>query len=300
MITIKKTISALFILALTFALGWYVSSLSVTPKPQDEKQHTAADNVQNPITLEMTALNRSRNLRIYLPPNYNTTNKRYPVLYMHDAQNLFDEFTSYSGEWGVDEALNTLAHTHQLELIVVGIDNGEDKRITELNPWDHAKYGKSETDGYLDFIVNQVKPYIDEHFHTLKDRDNTGIMGSSLGGITSHYAALKHPLTFGNVGVFSPSYWIASDITTFLQQHTIELPQRYFFLMGEAEGGEMLSDFNKVKAQLKTQNTENSNADLIFSTVAHGKHHESMWRTQFSAAALWLFQPPIKTANEIK
>ena len=294
MITIKKTISALLILALTFALGWYLSSISATPPPQEEKRHTAAENVQDPITLEMTALNRSRNIHIYLPPNYDTSKKRYPVLYMHDAQNLFNEFTSFSGEWGVDEALNTLARSHQLELIVVGIENGEDKRITELNPWDHAKYGKSETDGYLDFIVTQVKPYLDEHFNTLTDRENTGIMGSSLGGITSHYAALKHPQIFGKAGVFSPSYWIASDIATFLQQHTIDQKQRYFFLVGEAEGGEMLTDFNKVQAQLKRQNADNPNAELMFTTVAHGKHHEAMWRGQFVPAVLWLFQPPLK------
>lgn len=287
-----KNIVVVFIAtALAFGLGWYVAK----PTPaQPEKRHTAAGNVQPLITLEMKALQRSRTIRIYLPPNYGVTDKRYPVLYMHDGQNLFDEFSSYSGEWGVDEALNTLARSHQLELIVVGIDNGGEQRITELNPWDHADYGKSETHGYLDFIVNQVKPYIDERFNTLADRDNTGLMGSSLGGLTSHYGALKYPQTFGKAGIFSPSYWIATDITQFIQQHTIDQPQRLFFLMGEAEGDEMLSDFVTVQEQLKAQNADNTNAELMFTTVAHGQHHEAMWRSQFVPAVLWLFQPPIK------
>ena len=297
MIIIKKIASALIVFSLAFGLGWYVASPSSTPSEQLEKRHTAADNVQPLITLEMENLKRSRTIRIYLPPNYGATDKPYPVLYMHDGQNLFDDFSSYSGEWGVDEALNTLARSHQLELIVVGIDNGGEKRITELNPWDHTDYGKSETNSYLDFIVNQVKPYIDKRFNTLSDRKNTGIMGSSLGGITSHYAALKYPQTFGKAGVFSPSYWIASDITKFLQQHTIAQPQRLFFLMGEAEGDKMLSDFVAVQKQLKLQNAGNPNAELMFTTVAHGQHHEAMWRSQFVPAILWMFQPPPLAVN---
>ena len=90
--------------------------------------------------LTIPGLNRQRTVRIYLPPGYATSTKRYPVLYMHDGQNLFDNATAYAGEWGVDEVLDELAQSQGLELIVVGIDNGGVQRITELNAWDNARF----------------------------------------------------------------------------------------------------------------------------------------------------------------
>ena len=118
-------------------------------------------------------LNRKRKVRLYLPPNYKVSKQSYPVVYMHDAQNLFDKKTSFSGEWEVDETLNKLFRDKNLQLIIVGIDNGGKKRLDEYSPWKNSKYGGGEGDKYLEFITKTLKPYIDTNYRTLKDSKNT-------------------------------------------------------------------------------------------------------------------------------
>jgi predicted alpha/beta superfamily hydrolase len=159
--------------------------------------------------LIIPGLNRKRQIRLYLPPNYASSGQRYPVLYMHDAQNLFDVATAYAGEWKVDETMNALSKAGKLDLIVVGIDNGQDKRMTELNPWSNAQFGAGEGKEYVEFIVKVVKPLIDRQYRSKPDRINTAIMGSSMGGLISHYAINQYPDVFSKAGIFSPSYWIA-------------------------------------------------------------------------------------------
>src|ERR1700676_1669623 len=125
------------------------------PSAPAQRVHTASPNVQVlPEPLTMPGLDRQRMIRVYLPPGYTTSKQRFPVLYMHDGQNLFDDATSFVGEWGVDETLDALAKTRDFKLIVVGIDNGAENRIHELSPWDNAKYGKGEGRQYMAFLVD--------------------------------------------------------------------------------------------------------------------------------------------------
>ena len=146
----------------------------------------APSSATNVVVLEhefsIPELNRPRKLRVYLPPDYATSERRYPVLYMHDAQNLFDDATSYAGEWGVDETLNELFDKQGFALIVVGVDNGGEKRMNELSPWPNQDFGAAEGRQYMDFLVDDVKAYVDEHYRTLPDQEHTAIMGSSMGG----------------------------------------------------------------------------------------------------------------------
>ena len=109
-------------------------------------------------------------MRLYLPPGYaNAPDKRYPVIYMHDGQNLFDDATSYAGEWGVDETLDAMAASQGFEAIVVGLDNGGEHRMQELNPFDHPRFGPGEGEAYLAFMVETLKPWIDGLYRTLPD-----------------------------------------------------------------------------------------------------------------------------------
>ncbi|MEO6039149.1 MAG: alpha/beta hydrolase-fold protein, partial [Saprospiraceae bacterium] len=129
---------------------------------------TAAPNVQIMDTdFYIPQLNRSRRIWLYLPPDYASTTKKYPVLYMQDAQNLFDASTSFSGEWEVDESLNDLHAQGDYGCIVVGIDNGGSHRLDEYSPWVNPDYGGGEGDEYLEFMVNTLKPYIDANYRTL-------------------------------------------------------------------------------------------------------------------------------------
>ena len=164
--------------------------------PAKPKVSTASKNVQILDTAFLIPqLNRTRRIWIYLPPDYNyNTDKRYSVLYMQDGQNLFDDATSYAGEWGVDEFMDSLKYG---QCIVVGIDNGGDKRMTEYNPYDNKKFGKGEGKKYIDFLVKTLKPFIDKNYRTLPGIQNTGIAGSSMGGLISLYAILQYPKVFG-------------------------------------------------------------------------------------------------------
>lgn len=235
----------------------------------------------------MPDLDRSRQVRLYLPPGYAGSDKRYPVLYMHDGQNLFDHATAYAGEWGVDETLNELASAGLLELIVVGIDNGGEKRMTELNPVDHAKFGKAEGKAYVEFIANTVKPYIDQHYRTLADVEHTAIMGSSLGGLISHYAILQFPDVFGKAGIFSPSYWITGEQVRWFENHSAAKEARLYFYMGGKEGDSMVPDVERVYQAVLSKRHP---AELTrYHLVADAEHNEAAWRNEFKTAVLWLF-----------
>ena len=245
-------------------------------------------------------LDRKRRVWIYLPPDYKISNESYPVVYMHDGQNIFDETTSYSGEWNVDETLDKLFKEKNLKLIVVGIDNGGEKRLDEYSPYKNEKYGGGEGDKYLDFIVNTLKPFIDTNYKTLSDKKNTAIFGSSMGGLISHYAGLKYPKIFGKIGVYSPAFWFSSEINTFTKKFGNLKDTKMYFLAGEKEGlkagfdeiSKTVLGMNKTINILKKQGFNKKN--IASKIVAQGKHNEKLWRTNFEETILWLFKESIK------
>lgn len=237
--------------------------------------------------LNMPGLDRQRTIRVYLPPGYQDANRRFPVLYMHDGQNLFDAATSYAGEWGVDESMDALAKSHALELIVVGIDNGQEKRMSELSPWPNERFGIAEGDKYMDFVVKTVKPFIDARYRTKPDREHTGIMGSSMGGLISHYAIHRYSDTFSKAGIFSPSYWYSSKVYDFTKANPLPSDARLYLLAGGKEGQQTADDMNRMVALMR----EARKGQPIYSAVVpEGKHNEAFWRTEFPKAVVWLFE----------
>ncbi len=242
--------------------------------------------------LDMPGMGRTRQIRLYLPLGYATSGKRYPVLYMHDAQNLFDELTAYDAEWQVDEAMDALARDGKLEAIVVGIDNGGEKRMTELNPFDHRKFGKGEGKAYVNFIVNTVKPMIDARYRTKPDRANTAIMGSSMGGLISHYAMLQHSTVFSKAGIFSPSYPIGHQMFRTAVATPAPPDARLYLLVGDKEGHEMVEQAVGMHDQLVKMGHPATNTTV--KVVRGGEHSEAFWRAEFREAVLWLFVEPVK------
>lgn len=243
-------------------------------------QNTASKNVITH-TLEAPQLEGTRKLFIYLPFNYKTTDKKYPVIYMHDAQNLFDRQTAYSNEWCVDETLDSL----KAQTIIVGIAHGESNRIKELTPYPNTQYGGGGADAYLDFLVNTVKPYIDSNYRTKTNKDDTYIFGSSLGGLVSYYAFLKYPDVFGGAGVFSPSFWFNNSIYT-ITENTPEINGRIYFMAGEAESKNMVADLYKMEGLVRKK--INSTGQLKCKTVPGGEHNELLWAQEFAEAYSWL------------
>ena len=257
---------------------------------ENSDNHTFADNV---IVLNdsfyMPQLDRHRRIWLYFPKDYETSTKSYPVIYMHDGQNLFDAATSFSGEWEVDETMNALFNDAHSTAIVVGIDNGGAERINELTPWKNPQYGGGDGDLYVKFIVETLKPYIDANYRTISDRENTAIWGSSLGGLISLYAAIEYDSIFGIAGVFSPSLWFSDSIYTIAAQQNKKYSSKIFFLAGGNEGsGTLPQECQNMINTLKANAYEDT--ELILKTVASGEHNEAFWREEFSEAYLWLFE----------
>lgn len=234
-------------------------------------------------------LHTTRRIWIYLPPDYKTSSKRYPVIYMQDGQNLFDNATSYSGEWGVDESMQNFAQKHQFEAIVVGIDNGGAERLDEYSPFENDKYKKGgEGNRYLEFMVKTLKPFIDKTYRTLPQAKNTAIIGSSMGGLISFFGGMNYPKIFGKVGIFSPSFWfVGKHLKPFLNQNRRDLKHsRFYFVAGAHEGDYMPEKIKLVADSLKKHIPE---SQIHVKIDEDGTHSESYWRREFSGAIRWLF-----------
>lgn len=245
------------------------------------QQSTATKQVST-FTINASQLNTTKKIWVYLPKDYYDTNKKFSVLYMHDAQNLFDSKTSYAGEWNVDEKLDSI----NAQIIVIGIEHGNEKRIDELTPYKNEKYGGGNADAYLKFIVETLKPKVDSTYRTKTKSRNTIIMGSSLGGLTSYYAVLKYPKVFGKAGVFSPSFWFSKDIYS-LTENSKKINSKIYFLCGDNESEEMVSDLNRMEYLINTNRCYclHLNEKKI---VKGGQHNEKLWRDGFIKALLWL------------
>lgn len=148
----------------------------------------------------------SREVVVYLPPSYWQSEKRYPVLYMHDGQNLFDASTGFLGkEWFVDEKVEYLIGKGIIEeIIVVGVYHGGEQRIDEYT-WKPAEGCGGQGKRYARFLTKELKPFIDQTYRTLPEREHTAVMGSSLGGIISFYLAKHCPKVFGKIAMMSPA-----------------------------------------------------------------------------------------------
>lgn len=234
-------------------------------------------------------LGNARDLLVYLPPSYaNSPDKRYPVLYMHDGQNLFNAVTSYSHEeWGADEAAEALAKQGK-EVIIVGIPNMGTERLAEYGPFPHPEtkwIGRGEA--YADFLVNTIKPLIDSKYRTLSDRIHTGVMGSSAGGNISLYTALRHPQVFGFAGVMSPGFWLVKPYIMSWVRENPDPALRVWLDMGSEEGSGMVFDAQWMANLLQAQGNE-----VKWVLEQGGKHFEADWKRRFPAALEWFLTPP--------
>ncbi len=248
-------------------------------------------------------LNRSRRIWLYLPPDYLNTTKKYPVLYMQDGQNLFDQNSSFSGEWEIDESLNKLQNLGDWGCIVVGIDNGEQYRLDEYSPWVNAQYGGGQGDEYVDFLVNTLKPYIDVNYRTLSGRLTTGIAGSSMGGLLSMYAFTERQDIFSKAGIFSPAFWFAdAEPANQVASHLKQGNARVYFVCGadeEADGNQtnyMVEDMQTVANAMSIAGFTANEKSVHVKT--DGQHAEWFWAQEFPDAYQWLFADFTSATNE--
>jgi len=213
-----------------------------------------------------------RDLYAYLPPSYAPGTRRYPVLYMQDGLNLFDEDTSYAGEWRVDETMEALA-TEGIEAIVVGVPHGPD-RAGEYVP---AQHGPE----YIAFLADDVKPLVDDTLHPLSGRSGTGLAGSSLGGIISLYGFVERNDVFSFAGVMSPAFWWDESLFD-LVAAAPRRDGRIWMDVGDDEHPEntelskkYVDGFERMSATLRDRGYGEAQLRTLLEPGA--RHHETAW-----------------------
>lgn len=228
-------------------------------------------------------LKNERDIIIWFPPSYNYSFKRYPVLYMQDGQNLFNPNTSFIGyDWRVDEtALNLIEAGLMEEIIVVGIYNTR-YRLEEYNLFTRKGIN------YSKFITAELKPFIDDHYRTSPDRNNTAVSGSSLGGLYSFqlFWSLNH--IFGKAACLSNSFWIDDKrIFNFVNDYSPSADSKLYIDCGTNEK-ELLDDNKLMDKTIKKLNLFD-NSKYKFHLEAGASHTETDWAARFEIPLKFLF-----------
>ena len=236
---------------------------------------------------EIHQLGRTRRIAVLLPHNYYQTDKKYPVLYLHDGQNLFDEYAPY-GNWGVDKSLEKMARSGFGDVIIVAIDHGGVLRIQEYLPYSTPRYTEAEGHLCLKFMLEDLKPMIDNKYRVLRNREATGIGGSSLGGLISLYAGFEYPEIFGKKMIFSPSLWISEEIYQLAKTFKPGGPTDIYLYAGGMESANHYGQVLRLENILQEKRKYND-FDMVFSHNPSGQHKEIHWGEQFPLALKWLF-----------
>ena len=282
----------------SFTVGGWADFVNVPRRADAHREHRVSAHVTPTNTLL-----KKRDVIIWLPPDYdeNDSTRRYPVLYMHDGQNLMDAATAFAGEWGVDETAQALVESNKVEpIIIVGIYNTSD-RGPEYTQVPDARYPEVDganggrADAYGQFLVNELKPMIDGKYHTRPEGKYTGLAGSSLGGLVTMYLGMKHPDTFTRLGVISPSvFWGQNDIVTKVNALPAKLPLSIWLDIGTDEGSssqETVEDTRLLRDALVNKGWA-LNTQLKYTEVAGGKHNEASWSARFGDILKYLYPPP--------
>lgn len=243
-------------------------------------------------------LGNRRRIQVYLPPGYEAeAERRYPVLYVHDGQNVFDASTAYTGvEWGLDETAERLIAAGRIApLIIVAVDNTPDRRDEYSVAVDAAR-GGGKGGHYLAFLCDTLKPFIDRTYRTRPDREHTGILGSSMGGLISASALLDRSSVFSRAGVISPAlFW--SDRAIIEQYRGVAAPPRPVRLwldIGSLEGAE-LSTFSRAVqdceslAAILRERGWSEGSDFRYELIPGGRHHERDWAARADRILEYLF-----------
>lgn len=238
-------------------------------------------------SFEIPELIRTRRVAALLPHDYYETDKRYPVLYLQDGQNLYDDYAPY-GSWGVDKQLASMAARGKGDLIVVAIDHADAQRISEFTPNFKNKLGRGEGREYSKFLAKTLKPYIDSRFRTRPEAEHTGIGGSSLGGLISIYAGLIYPDVYDRLMIFSPSLWVTPRIPFRIMKLTHNFKGRIYLYGGEAESETMVPNMQRFRQELEQQ-TPDQQVEFRVEVDPHGQHNEARWGQEFPKAVEWLF-----------
>jgi predicted alpha/beta superfamily hydrolase len=234
-----------------------------------------------------------RDITVYIPPQYEEQpNRHFPVLYLHDGQNLFDPSTSFvpGRTWRVAETADAVIKAGEVDpLIIVGIANSGDHRLKEYTPVPDWKMGGGEADRYGRLITEELMPFINSNYRTVPGREHTGMGGSSLGGLVTLYLGLKYSDRFSRLAVLSPSvWWNHKSIIGYVNESRLDHRPRIWLDVGTSEGRRTLADADLLERRLEA-NGWRLNIDLQYDRVAGGTHDEASWAQRVAPMLRFLF-----------
>jgi predicted alpha/beta superfamily hydrolase len=242
-------------------------------------EHTLTGDFRLHHNFKSDFLKERRSFIVYLPPGYDPKGaRRYPTLYLHDGQNVFDKATSVGEEWRADETAQELIAVGEIEpLIMIGIYNTGVHRISEYTPTTLPGKGGGLADSYGRMLVEELKPLIDRKYKTLPGAGNTGMAGSSLGGLLTIHLGLKYPTVFSRLALLSPSVWwdqrmILGQVRSLAAKPTL----RVWLDAGTGEGEEVIRDSRALRDALKAKGWV-ERQDLAYHEADGGEHNERSW-----------------------
>src|ERR1019366_5342306 len=276
---------------------------SAEPPLIPPKEHSVLGELEI-VTFNSKIFRNIRNLRVWLPGNYFAPvnrNKHYPVLYMQDGQNLFDEATAFNHEWRVDETIEFLTGSMPIgPMIVVGIDSTP-RRANEYLPYpdpDNTELGKPPSQDihgkeYADFVIKEVMPFIQKKYRVALGPQNTGLGGSSYGGAVTLATVLTHPGVFGKALIESPSLLIGDRQLLKDAEKATQFPQKMFLAIGtteEADEKASANDADAVRDLEKILRAKGLGPSRLKVVVEEGaKHDEGAWSKRLPNALLFLY-----------
>ena len=247
----------------------------------------------------MPQLNKTRKVWALLPFDYHTSEKEYPVLYLQDAQNLFNEGSEF-GNWEIDKKLSILAEYGRGDIIIIAIENGSDDRIKEYILDKSSLTDNAEGKKYIRFVTDTLKPYVDSVYRTKQEREFTGIGGSSLGALISIYGGFLYPEVYSKLLIFSPSLWLNPENNFQLLNFSNHYKTKVYLYGGEKEGSKMVERIHKFEDALDHwEMTESLDFETKVSINSEGEHQEFYWSQEFPRAIEWLFFDSKEDAQKI-
>jgi predicted alpha/beta superfamily hydrolase len=235
---------------------------------------------------EIPQLNKTRKIWALIPHDYDKTDERYPVMYLQDAQNLFNEKAAF-GNWEIDKKLAVMSEYKIGKIIIIAIEHAEEDRVKEYNVG-KTVLGKGQGKKYIRFVTDTLKPFVDANFRTKTEREHTGIGGSSMGGLVSIFSGLKNPEVYGKLMIFSPSLWVVPELKI-NPKKAFSADTKIYLYAGGNESETMIEHTHAFYEKLVTTEFVKDKTKINLSINRHGTHSETYWSDEFPKAIEWLF-----------
>jgi len=237
--------------------------------------------------MTIPGLGRRRKIWAFLPDGYaNNPEKRYPVVYFQDAQNVFENWKSPFGHsWETHQTMRRLHNLGHPQAIVIGIEHANRNRVEEFTPLTRNGEFAKQGNAYADFLANKLKNFVDKKLRTLPEREHNSLIGSSMGGLITLYAGMKHQDVFSKLGVFSPALWVTPTLFPLILKVGMHYPMTIYLTVGEQEGGYTVKQTKEMHQTLIDAGFPRE--QLYLGVRAEGKHEEAFWEKEFETCYLW-------------